>query len=337
MLEHGGCLHAAARAWGIPHAEWLDLSTGIAPWPYPVPPLPAHVWQRLPEDDDGLADAARRHYGAAHLLPVAGSQAAIQRLPHLLPPARVAMPSPLYAEHGAAWQGAGHHLVSWAEGNEGAEYAVLCNPNNPDGQQYPAEALRARLQKLRLMVIDEAFIDAAPSDSLVTCAGLPGYENLVVLRSLGKFFGLAGARVGFACGAPALLERLAEALGPWPIAHPARWVAQLALSDTHWQSTQREQLQHASSRLAALLVKSGLKETRGTALFQYVATPQACDWHAALARRGIWVRRFETPPALRFGLPADEHAWARLSEALYAAQHELIPHAHENSVDKLHV
>lgn len=320
MLEHGGRLRAAARRWGRPLNEWLDLSTGIAPWPYPVPPLPVSLWQRLPEEEDDLVAAARHYYGASHLLPVAGSQAAIQQLPYLLPPGRVALPSPQYAEHAAAWQGAGHQCVGWTEK---ADYAVLCNPNNPDGQHYPADELRARLQNLRLMVVDEAFIDTTPADSLAACAGLPGHENLVVLRSLGKFFGLAGARVGFVCGAPALLERLAAALGPWAIAHPSRWVAQAALRDTVWQAEQRQRLQQARSRLAALLEKNGLQASRGTALFQYVVTPQATEWQAALARCGVWIRCFESPAALRFGLPACEEEWARLSTALAAGRHEL--------------
>ncbi|MBP9712442.1 MAG: threonine-phosphate decarboxylase [Sterolibacterium sp.] len=336
MLEHGGRLRAAAQQWNIPLVQWLDLSTGIAPWPYPVPALPACVWQRLPEEDDGLIAAACDYYGAAHLLPVAGSQAVIQQLPRLLPSARVAMPTPLYAEHVAAWQNAGHTLVGWPDHEQEpawteAEYVVLCNPNNPDGQCYSAEHLRARLRGRQLMVVDEAFIDARSGASLAACAGQPGYENLVVLRSLGKFFGLAGARVGFACGAPALLKRLAKALGPWAVAHPSRVIAQAALQDVRWQAAQRERLLTASARLAALLRALALGEVRGTSLFQYVATPHAAVWHAALARRGILVRLFETPAALRFGLPAEEHEWQRLAAALAALrdEHNFSPATHE--------
>ncbi|MBM3391290.1 MAG: threonine-phosphate decarboxylase [Betaproteobacteria bacterium] len=318
MLEHGGRLREGARRWGIPPSEWLDLSTSIAPWAYPVPPLPVEVWQRLPEDDDGLEDAARACYGAQHLLPLAGSQAAIQALPRLFAPGRVALPAPLYAEHAAAWRAAGHTLVDW---QDAAEYAVLCNPNNPTGQAFSADCLRARLSDLRLMVVDEAFIDAAPGDSLAAGAGSAGHENLVVLRSLGKFFGLAGARVGFACAAPALLDRLARALGPWAVAHPARCVAQGALADTAWQSAQRLRLAAASIRLATLLRETGLGEPRGTALFQYLETPWAAAWHEALARRGILVRHFAAPAALRFGLPGNEAQWARLAAALEEIRH----------------
>lgn len=310
MLEHGGRLGAAARRFGIPRADWLDLSTGIAPWPYPLPSVPGEVWQRLPEEDDGLEAVARDYYGAERLLALPGSQAAIQTLPRLFPPGRVAMPAPLYAEHPAAWRAAGHALVGW---DAPSDYAVLCNPNNPTGRRYGRDELLSLATRVRLLVVDEAFIDAEPGESLIGC----GCDNVIVLRSLGKFFGLAGARIGFAIAAPALLERLAEALGPWAVAHPARWAARQALADRAWQAAQRARLATAARRLADLLACLGA--LAGTALFQYVATPRAVELHAALARRGILVRLFDDPPALpglRFGLPGTEEAWRRLTQAL---------------------
>jgi cobalamin biosynthetic protein CobC len=159
-------------------------------------------------------------------------------------------------------------------------------------------------------VVDEAFIDAAPSESLADC----NMDNIVVLRSLGKFFGLAGARVGFAIAAPELLARLAAALGPWAVSHPSRRVARHALADRAWQYAQRERLAAASERLARLL--GCLGTPTGTALFQYVATPRAAELHEQLAGRGILVRRFAAPAALRFGLPDSDDAWRRLEQAL---------------------
>jgi cobalamin biosynthesis protein CobC len=311
MIEHGGRLREAARHWGIPLADWLDLSTGIAPWPYPVPPIAPEFWQRLPEEDDGLEAAARDYYGAGPvpLLALPGSQAAIQTLPHLLPAGRVAIPSPIYGEHPAAWAAAGHTQVDW---DAAADYAVACNPNNPTGRSFSRADLLERARGLRLLVVDEAFIDAAPTESLAGC----GADNIVVLRSLGKFFGLAGARVGFALAESALLTRLAEALGPWPVSNPARVVARLALADTSWRSEQRDRLHAASTRLAALLRASGLGEPTGTALFRYLPTPRAAEVHDAIARHGILLRRFVAPAALRFGLPGSEDEWRRLTAAL---------------------
>ena len=117
MLEHGGRLRAAAQRYGIAVADWLDLSTGIAPYGWPLPPIPADAWQRLPEQDDGLEALARDYYGAAALLPVAGSQAAIQALPRLRRPGlRVGVVSPAYAEHALAWRREGHLVQELSEG-----------------------------------------------------------------------------------------------------------------------------------------------------------------------------------------------------------------------------
>lgn len=307
MLEHGGKLREAAQRWNIPLSDWLDLSTGIAPWSYPVPPVPAEVWQRLPEDDDGLEAAACSYYGASRLLALSGSQAAIQALPALVPPGRVAIPAPIYSEHPGAWQAAGHLRVDW---HEPADYAVVCNPTNPTGRRYTRDELLTKAATVRLLVVDEAFLDAEEGESMIGC----GADNVVVLRSLGKFFGLAGARVGFACAAPDLHSRLAETLGPWAVANPARWAARHALADRDWQQHQRARLQEAAGRLAAALRPLG--EPSGTALFQYVATVRAAELFEAFGRRGILVRAFAEPSALRFGLPANETEWQRLDRAV---------------------
>ncbi len=307
MLDHGGRLLAAARRFGIPAGDWLDLSTGIAPWPYPLPAPPREVWQRLPEENDGLEEAVRAYYGA-EALPVPGSQWAIEAIPRLVPPGRVTMPWPIYAEHPRAWVDAGHTRVGW---NEAAEYAVVCNPINPTGERYGRAELLALAGRVRLLVVDEAFIDAEPAETLAGC----GTDNVIVLRSLGKFFGLAGVRLGFVFGPPEWLARLRERLPPWAVSHPARWAARLALADRGWQQMQRERLLAASRRLAVKLSR-GNTPAAGCALFCYVATLRAEALCERFARRGILVRRFDDPPALRFGLPGDEAQWRRLEDAL---------------------
>ncbi|MCX8085451.1 MAG: threonine-phosphate decarboxylase CobD [Rhodocyclaceae bacterium] len=307
MLEHGGRLVEAARRFGIPREDWLDLSTGIAPWPYPLPPVPAAVWQRLPEEEDGLEAAVCAYYGAAGLS-VPGTQWALEMLPRLVPPGRVAMLQPIYAEHPAAWRAAGHTVVGW--GDE-ADYAVLCHPNNPTGELQPHAALIELAGRVRLLLVDEAFLDATPAETMIGCAA----DNVVVLRSLGKFFGLAGLRIGFAFGPSEFMAALRERLSPWAVSHPARWAARLALSDRGWQSAQRQRLAEASARLERLLDGLGLTST-GTALFRYAPTPEAERLFTKLARRGLLLRRFAAPPALRVGLPANEAQWQRLEHAL---------------------
>jgi len=337
MLEHGGRLGRAAREYGVPREAWLDLSTGVSPYAWPVPPIPPSVWHRLPEDDDGLLEAARAYYGTDHLLPVAGSQAAIAALPRLRPPSRVAVVEPGYAEHAHAWRQAGHEVVTLPmddllERAGEFDVVVTIRPNNPTGddrfvgadlaatafREMPQGLLPSRKELSRpgpllpWLVVDEAFIDARSEWSLAPHAG----DGLIVLRSIGKFFGLAGARAGFVAAAPALLDALAEALGPWTLTGPTRYVVAQALADRTWHASARAWLRLAASRLATLLTKHGLPPAGGCEFFQYCLHPDARELHRALATRAILVRHFDTPQALRFGLPGDEEAFARLDDAL---------------------
>ena len=328
MLEHGGALNALAVRYGIAAKDWLDLSTGINPQGWPVPSVPAAVWRRLPEPDDNLEPAAQEYYGSEQLLPVSGSQAAIQSLPALRVPARVGILSPGYAEHAQAWRRHGHAVEPLAlEALEAAvdhlDVIVVINPNNPTGARFAPDTLLGWRERLAVrggwLVVDEAFMDATPAHSLAPHAGLSG---LIVLRSLGKFFGLAGARVGFMLGEAELRARLGEYLGPWAVNGPGRWVAAQALADPAWQTGMRTRLPRESARLAALLGRHGLKIAGGTALFQWSIHPDAGFFQEALARRGILVRRFAAPPSLRLGLPGDEAAWRRLDLALAGVRAE---------------
>jgi len=321
-LHHGGRLREAAREYGIPLEEWLDLSTGINPNGWPVPELPASCWQRLPEQGDGLEQAAAIYYGSEYLLAVAGSQAAIQLLPKLRKEGRVGLLQPSYAEHAAAWQRAGHEVVALTpqtieQGISSLDVLLLVNPNNPTGEHFTREQLIAWQQQLHLrggwLVVDEAFIDVDPAWSMVS---LTGEEGLLVLRSLGKFFGLAGARVGFLFAWPLLLKQVARELGPWHLSGPAREVARLALLDTAWQAQTRDRLQRDGLRLDALLRSMGLPPSGGTALFQYLTQLEAPRLHRQLAEKGILTRLFDTPCALRLGLPGSDEAWQRLQQAL---------------------
>ncbi len=324
MLEHGGRLRQAARRYGIPPADWLDLSTGINPNGWPVPSLPAAAWLRLPENDDGLEAAARAYYGTHALLPVAGSQTAIQALPLLRGTCRVGVLDPGYAEHARAWRRAGHATQPVAAGQVDDAIAqvdvlVLAHPNNPTGACFtPPQLLdwHARLAaRDGWLVVDEAFLDATPDASLASFCPRPG---LIVLRSLGKFFGLAGARVGFVLAPPRLRQHLDEQLGPWTVSGPARVVARLALQDRGWQTQTRARLMHDAQRLCELLCARGLTPAGGSGLFQWVVTPQAAIIHDRLARQGVLVRLFAEPASLRFGMPANETQWQRLRTALTA-------------------
>lgn len=328
MLEHGGKLREAAAQYGIALERWLDLSTGINPHGWPVPIVPAVLWQRLPESEDGLENAAAAYYGTPELLPVAGSQAAIQALPLLRSIGRVGVLHPTYAEHAHAWRQAGHQVEllqvdQIAMALDWLDVLVLVNPNNPDGVLFPAEMLLDWRQRLAMrngwLVVDEAFADVAPKESVLQPTALPG---LIVLRSLGKFFGLAGARIGFVMAEATLRGALRERLGPWSVSAPSRWTAMQALSDRVWQEQARDGVLRAGQRLAELLDRQGLTVAGGAALFQWAPTPHAGFWQDALARRGILVRRFTQPSGLRFGLPGLAADWRRLERALVGIRAE---------------
>jgi len=328
VAEHGGQLRRAARRYGLPLEQWLDLSTGINPQPWRDTSAAQSAWARLPEDNDGLVEAAKDYYGAPSVLPIAGSQAAIMNLPRMREPCRVGVLTPAYFEHALRWQQAGHEVVALksAQCEEAAatlDVLVLVNPNNPTGHRFAcSELLRwhaALASRGGWLPVDEAFADARSEDSL---ASMSDHEGLMVLRSLGRLFGLAGARVGFVLPAPALLAALAHRLGPWTVSGPARQVACRALKDRTGQQATGARLQTDGARLAGLLRQYGPASAGGCELFQWCPREEAPWLHESLARRGILTRLFEDPASIRSGLPGPEASWQRLEVALEALSHE---------------
>jgi cobalamin biosynthesis protein CobC len=321
MLEHGGNLHDAVLRFGIPGEQWLDLSTGINPQPYPVPVLRADAWHRLPAACPELALAAQAYYGAPLMLPVAGTQMAIQALPRLRPAARVVVAAPSYAEHAHCWKQAGHAVREVAYDELAAvvddcDVMVVCNPNNPTGATIEPAILLDWAVRLAerggWLVVDEAFADMTPHTSV---ARKTQQRGLIVLRSIGKFFGLAGLRLGFVAAHEELLTQLAELIGPWSVSGPAQDIGNAALSDRAWQEATRTQLLNAGQRLQGLLNSYGIA-ARGTALFQWWPAPRPEVLWQHMARRGIWVRLFtQQARGIRLGLPLAEADWQRLRQA----------------------
>lgn len=322
MIAHGGRLREAAARYGISLSDWLDLSTGINPDGYPVTMPQPSAWARLPEEEDGLLTVATDYYGTDSLLAVSGSQAAIQALPRLREACDVGVISPGYAEHAYGWRRAGHRVQSVTVDQidlavSTCDVVVLIHPNNPTGDCFETEQLLDWRERLAArggwLIVDEAFIDATPDKSLACFSLQPG---LILLRSIGKFFGLAGARVGFVLAETALLRALREELGPWPLAGPSRAAAAQALADQSWQATARVRLAEQSRQLTSVLTKHGLAPTGGCALFQWVCTPDAAVRHIQLARHGVLTRLFDSPASLRFGLPGNDENVMRLDRAL---------------------
>ena len=329
MLKHGGNLQQALRDYPDVREPWLDLSTGISPWSWPVPEVPTNIWQRLPEVSPQFNRAVEYYYGANDLIAIAGSQVAIELIPQLLPISRVAIPRWGYGEHINAWQKAKHHVVLY-DSYEGlvellaeVEHAVVINPNNPTGECWSRKQLEDLDQQIKgHLIVDEAFIDSLKTD----CSMLQSSSktSTIVLRSLGKFFGLAGVRLGFISLPKALRKRFNERLTLWSISSPTLWVAEQALIDTGWQQAQRERIAVMKEKLQQLLGElfEGAQFNSGPLFISiYGQVNELKPYFKHFAKQGIWLRLFANPndkdhSYLRFGFPENEHRLAAAIEAI---------------------
>jgi len=321
---HGGDLTAAELRFGRPEQGWLDLSTGINPFSYPLPELPPARWERLPDNnlETALRFAAADYYGLEdpeQVVPASGTQILIQLLPRLRSFSSVAIVGPTYGEHTTCWVNAGHQVMPCETLDRivDADVVVVVNPNNPDGRQHDPQRLLEIADKLAqrggLLIVDEAFGDVTPELSLAAHVG-PG---LMVLRSFGKFFGLAGLRLGFALCDLATARMLRQVIGPWLVGGPALEIGRQALSDTAWIAATRQKLAEETQLLDQIIQDAGLSVLGGTTLFRLVNAGRAWALYEFLGQRGILVRPFAASPRwLRFGLPPGKPGRDRLRAAL---------------------
>lgn len=315
--DHGGNLDEAQMRFGP--GVWIDLSTGINRRPWPVPAISDDAWRNLPtrQAESRLIRVAASWYGCApdRLLAVAGASAAIQLMPRMLPMGHAAVLQPTYNEHAASLTAAGWQVTPCPTlaDMQGADLAVVVNPNNPDGREWQPQQLRDLAATVGHLVVDESFADPRPDLSLA--GDLP--ENCTLLRSFGKFWGLAGIRLGFVIGAPDLLARMAQAAGPWSVNGPALQIATAAMGDLAWADDAIGYHAEASLRLDRLAAGAGWRQAGGTHLFRLYDTPDAAAAQDRLARAQIWSRRFPYSARwLRLGVPGNRAEWDRIIEAL---------------------
>jgi cobalamin biosynthetic protein CobC len=319
MPEHGGNIDFALSHFGGRAEEWIDLSTGINRQPYPLRELPSNSWSALPSRSaiESLHRAAQGAYRTeAPVLALSGAQAAIALLPHLSPRGRVRIIAPTYNEYAAVLLAAGRDVAETfeIEALAGADLAIVCNPNNPDGRRHHPEDLVALLPHVGRLVVDESFADAVPDLSLAARAGRKG---LLVVRSFGKFYGLAGLRLGFILGSEREIAALAAIAGPWPVSSAAIAIGTCALLDLEWAKATSVRLERDCLRLDAEVRRLGWTLVGGTPLFRLYETGNARAAQERLARAQIWSRIFADKPGwLRLGLPGNESEWARLASAL---------------------
>ncbi len=317
MRDHGGDIDAAIAKWG--GAGWIDLSTGINRRPYPVPELPQSAWTALPTQGAiaRLCTVAASTYRTdAAILAVAGAQAAIQLIPRLGPPRRARVLGPTYNEHAASLRAAGWQVdeVSTHDALAGADLAVVVNPNNPDGRHVTPPTLLTLARNVGRLIVDESFADPRPEQTLAPHAGQRG---VFVLRSFGKFYGLAGVRLGFVVGHADDIAALAEMAGPWPVSGAAIEIGCRAYADREWALATTRRLLADAGRLDALAAGAGWQLCGGTDLFRLFDVPDAAAMQDRLARNRIWSRRFPYSARwLRLGLPGTDTEWARLAAAL---------------------
>lgn len=321
---HGGDLSKASDLFGEPAAGWVDLSTGINPRSWPVPPRLLEGLRALPDGAriNSLLNAAATAYGVTvpdRVVVAPGTQALIQWLPRLRPAGRTAIVSPTYGEYAAAWGLAGHDVVEVGDLPDCADFdaVVLTRPNNPDGRSPDRADISALARDLAsrggVLVVDEAFGDLDP----VASVAAEPIDGLVALRSFGKFYGLPGLRLGFALCDPVTAATIAEALGPWPVSSLAADIGAEALVDRAWQDETRLWLADAVRRLDNILIGAGLDILGGTNLYRLCASKDAMSLYEKLGRTGVYVRCFpDNPEWLRFGLPSSAAHWTRLEKAM---------------------
>lgn len=305
--DHGGGLDGAARQYGGKRSDWIDLSTGINPLPYGVSGIQPDAWTALPDQTaaTNLIDAARAFWNVpdkAAILAAPGASSLIANMPRLAQTASVDIAGPTYNEHASAFE-----LAGWK--TDGAAAAqVVVHPNNPDGRIWSIDQIKAPLR-----IIDESFCDVMPLQSLIQHAAEPG---TIVLKSFGKFWGLAGLRLGFAIGEPALIEQLKTMLGPWPVSGPALTIGAQALRDHDWANQTRMRLEKDAAKLDQHITAKGATVVGGTTLFRLYDVGDAAECQDRLAQSQIWSRIFPYSTRwLRLGLPHPMD-WSRIEDAL---------------------
>jgi cobalamin biosynthesis protein CobC len=333
FAHHGGRLGVARSLFPDVPQPWVDLSTGINPRPYPAPRASRQARNRLPEPTElaRLEAQAAAAFGVddpARVVAVGGTECGLRLLPQIVNLKAAVIVGPTYGSHADAWtrSGALTQTIARDEMQVHAERTVcltIVNPNNPDGHIVERTHLLALHDSLErrggMLIVDEAFADVTPEASVAAVAGAQDALRLIVLRSFGKFFGLAGLRLGFIVAAAPLAAAIRGLVGEWPVSSDALAAGLAAYADRRWADRERALLQRSAQRLDRLLRQSGFDLAGGTSLFRLARAPDARERFARLLAAGILARPLDFDPGLlRFGLPRGRDEWRRLAAALGA-------------------
>ncbi len=335
--KHGGNLGDAIGQYNIAREQWLDLSTGVSPWAWPIPKLAEHVWTDLPPSTNELLISASNYYRCEreHIIASPGSQLIARLIPQQIETSNVAIPVLGYQEHRHSWELAGHTIHFYQSTSElntlidskKVEHAVVINPNNPTGELITAVNIDRIAKKLSgLLIVDEAFMDIheynqiqtnesnesdTTPDSTIESAIAHPHDNQIVLRSVGKFFGLAGLRVGFAVGKHPIIKTLEAILEPWSLNHASQLIATKMLNDTVWQQSQALKIKSESKHFENIIrgfshiTLNNFHISNGGLFITLFANKKSLQQtHRLLAEYGIWTRLHN---------PDDQQAWLRFS------------------------
>lgn len=331
FAHHGGRLCVARALFPDVPQPWIDLSTGINPNSYPAPRASARARNRLPEPTElaRLEAVAAQAFGIsdpARVVATGGTENALRLLPHVMQVSSAVIAGPTYGSHADAWNRAGAKVQVVPDENLPARPSASCaitvvNPNNPDGRIIGREQLLSLHHALSaadgVLIVDEAFADLQPEHSVAALAGSDTAPRMVVLRSFGKFYGLAGVRLGFVIAGPSIASRLRQLLGDWPVSVDALVAGLAAYADQAWAQRTRDRLNRAAQRLDKLLVDSGMSIVGGTSLYRLARAANARTRFTQLIAHGVLVRPFDYDATLlRFGLPGGRDDWRRLAAAL---------------------
>ena len=326
-FQHGGQLERIKKENPDQLLPWVDLSTGISPLSYPVESGVMDSFTELPQCSEALKKAAMEYYGSRGLLLTPGSMWSIQNLPLLRrllcsnDQRPVLIPKQGFNEHKKAWLSWGYQIEQYddipnSHQLRASQVCVVINPNNPTGKLLEPETLLSMHRELSKhnawLLVDEAFMDMTPENSLVANAPI---EHLIILKSFGKFFGLPGLRLGALIGPEDVLKSASKLLNDWSINSAAQKIAMSAWQDQTFHYQAKFYINGGYERLSSMLNKLGY-QTQGTKLFQTYYCADAQFLYRHLLEYGIYVRLLDDKSGIRFALPKEQTHWERLEQVL---------------------
>lgn len=311
MIKHGGNIDKAISIYGGKVNDWIDLSTGINPDCYPIPKFSNTDWRNLPtlteiEKLESLIKSEFNTFSSVMLTP--GSQIAISLLPTLLKKQIVGIIEPTYSDYFESFENAGFKVCSCSNIQEllKSKIAIIVNPNNPDGKNYDIKDLLLLSEKVNLLIVDESFIEASNTSSIISYIKQKT-NNIIVIKSFGKLYGLAGLRLGFVFSGEGFISKFKKIFSFWPVSKVSIKIASRAIKDKKWMINTQIKLKKKTIILDEIMKSINFKLIGGTNLFRLYSTPNSISSHRFLAKKFIWSRIFSySRKWLRLGIPSDE-------------------------------